>query len=113
MRRTMNSTMPSSRSPNDKSRYSASADVLHGLHVPGTNIGTEVVPGYVSQVRTTIRFESVAEVGTRMDALLLITSVTPAAPAPRASKPARPATVERPQPVSKSFLLATACRSTT
>jgi cytochrome c oxidase subunit 2 len=43
----------------------ASADVLHGLHVAGTNIGTEVVPGYVSQVRTTIRFESVAEVGTR------------------------------------------------
>lgn len=43
----------------------ASADVLHGLHVAGTNIGTQVVPGYVSQVRTTIRFESVAEVGTR------------------------------------------------
>ena len=33
----------------------ASADVLHGLHVAGTNIGTQVVPGYVSQVRTTIR----------------------------------------------------------
>jgi cytochrome c oxidase subunit 2 len=43
----------------------ASADVLHGLHVAGTNIGTQVVPGYVSQVRTTIRFESVAEIGTR------------------------------------------------
>jgi len=43
----------------------ASADVLHGLHVAGTNIGTQVVPGYVSQVRTTIRFESVAEVGTK------------------------------------------------
>ena len=42
----------------------ASADVLHGLHVAGTNIGTQVVPGYVSQVRTTIRFDSVAEVGT-------------------------------------------------
>jgi len=43
----------------------ASADVVHGLHVAGTNIGTQVVPGYVSQVRTTIRFESVAEVGTK------------------------------------------------
>ena len=43
----------------------ASADVLHGLHVSGTNIGTQVVPGYVSQVRTTIRFDSVAAVGTR------------------------------------------------
>lgn len=43
----------------------ASADVLHGLHVAGTNIGTQVVPGYVSQVRTTIRFDSVAQVGTR------------------------------------------------
>src|SRR6476646_7499080 len=31
----------------------ASADVVHGLHVAGTNIGTQVVPGYVSQVRTT------------------------------------------------------------
>jgi cytochrome c oxidase subunit 2 len=43
----------------------ASADVVHGFHVAGTNIGTQVVPGYVSQVRTTIRFESVAEVGTK------------------------------------------------
>ena len=43
----------------------ASADVLHGLHVAGTNIGTQVVPGYVSQVRTTIRFDSVAQIGTR------------------------------------------------
>ncbi len=43
----------------------ASADVLHGLHVAGTNIGTQVVPGYVSQVRTTIRFDSVAEIGTK------------------------------------------------
>jgi len=32
----------------------ASADVLHGLHVAGTNIATQVVPGYVSEVRTTI-----------------------------------------------------------
>lgn len=43
----------------------ASADVVHGLHVAGTNIGTQVVPGYVSQVRTTIRFDSVAQIGTR------------------------------------------------
>ncbi len=41
----------------------ASADVLHGLHVAGTNIGTQVVPGYVSQVRTTIDFEDVAKIG--------------------------------------------------
>lgn len=41
----------------------ASADVLHGLHVAGTNIGTQVVPGYVSEVRTTISFESVAKIG--------------------------------------------------
>ena len=42
----------------------ASADVLHGLHVAGTNIGTQVVPGYVSEVRTTIRFDRVAALGT-------------------------------------------------
>jgi cytochrome c oxidase subunit 2 len=41
----------------------ASADVLHGLHVAGTNIGVQVVPGYVSEVRTTINFDSVAKVG--------------------------------------------------
>lgn len=41
----------------------ASADVLHGLHVAGTNIGTQVVPGYVSQVRTTIDFEQAAKAG--------------------------------------------------
>jgi cytochrome c oxidase subunit 2 len=41
----------------------ASADVLHGLHVAGTNIGTQVVPGYVSQVRTTIHFADVAKIG--------------------------------------------------
>ena len=43
----------------------ASADVLHGLHVAGTNIGTEVVPGFVSEVRTTIQFDSVAQIGIR------------------------------------------------
>lgn len=31
----------------------ASADVLHGVHVPMTNMGTMVVPGYVSTVTTT------------------------------------------------------------
>ena len=41
----------------------ASADVLHGLHVAGTNIGTQVVPGYVAQVRTRIDFDSVTKVG--------------------------------------------------
>jgi cytochrome c oxidase subunit 2 len=41
----------------------ASADVLHGLHVPGTNIATQVVPGYVSQVRTTIDLDAVARIG--------------------------------------------------
>ena len=41
----------------------ASADVLHGLHVAGTNIGTQVVPGYVSQVRTTIDFEQATKAG--------------------------------------------------
>ena len=30
----------------------ASADVLHGIHVPMTNLGTMVVPGYVSTVTT-------------------------------------------------------------
>jgi cytochrome c oxidase subunit 2 len=41
----------------------ASADVLHGLNVAGTNIGVQVVPGYVSEVRTTINFDSVAKIG--------------------------------------------------
>ena len=41
----------------------ASPDVLHGLHVAGTNIGTQVVPGYVSQVKTRIDFDRVAKAG--------------------------------------------------
>ena len=41
----------------------ASADVLHGLNVAGTNIGTQVVPGYVSEVHTTISFEAVSRIG--------------------------------------------------
>lgn len=31
----------------------ASADVLHGVHVPYTNMATMVVPGYISEVTTT------------------------------------------------------------
>jgi cytochrome c oxidase subunit 2 len=31
----------------------ASADVLHGVHVPMTNMGTMIVPGYVSTETTT------------------------------------------------------------
>jgi len=31
----------------------ASADVLHGVHVPGTNMTTMIVPGYISEVNTT------------------------------------------------------------
>ncbi|CAI8885584.1 cupredoxin domain-containing protein [Methylocaldum szegediense] len=30
----------------------ASADVLHGVHIPMTNMGTMVVPGYVSEITT-------------------------------------------------------------
>ena len=30
----------------------ASADVLHGFHVPFTNLATMVVPGYISEVNT-------------------------------------------------------------
>lgn len=30
----------------------ASADVLHGMHVPGTNAATMIVPGYIAQVTT-------------------------------------------------------------
>jgi cytochrome c oxidase subunit 2 len=41
----------------------ATPDVLHGLHVPGTNVDTMVIPGYVSQVRTVINYDSVAKVG--------------------------------------------------
>lgn len=33
----------------------ASADVLHGVHVPFTNFATMVVPGYVSEVNTTFQ----------------------------------------------------------
>ena len=33
----------------------ASADVLHGVHVPTTNLATMIVPGYISEVTTTFR----------------------------------------------------------
>ena len=43
----------------------ASADVLHGLNVAGTNIATQVVPGYVSEVHTTINFDAVSRIGAK------------------------------------------------
>ena len=42
----------------------ATPDVVHGLNVPGTNINTMVVPGYVSQVRTQVQLKQVAKIGT-------------------------------------------------
>jgi cytochrome c oxidase subunit 2 len=39
----------------------ATPDVLHGLHIPGTNVDTMVIPGYVSQVNTVIDYDSVAQ----------------------------------------------------
>lgn len=32
----------------------ASLDVIHGVHIPMTNMSTMIVPGYVSQVQTTL-----------------------------------------------------------
>ena len=32
----------------------ASLDVVHGLHIPETNLATMVIPGFVSEVNTTI-----------------------------------------------------------
>ncbi len=40
----------------------ATPDVLHGLHVPGTNVDTMVIPGYVSEVNTVINYDAVARV---------------------------------------------------
>ena len=37
-----------------------SPDVLHGVHVPFTNMSTMVVPGYVSEVTTTFLYEGEA-----------------------------------------------------
>jgi cytochrome c oxidase subunit 2 len=42
----------------------ATPDVIHGLHVPGTNVDTAVVPGFVSEVRTVINYDTVARNGT-------------------------------------------------
>jgi cytochrome c oxidase subunit II len=42
----------------------ATPDVVHGLNVPGTNVNTMVVPGYVAQVRTQIQFREVRKHGT-------------------------------------------------
>lgn len=38
----------------------ATPDVIHGLHVPGTNVDTAVIPGFVSEVRTEINYDAVA-----------------------------------------------------
>ena len=41
----------------------ATPDVLHGLHIPGTNVDTMVIPGFVSQVHTVIDYDAVAAAG--------------------------------------------------
>jgi cytochrome c oxidase subunit 2 len=41
----------------------ATPDVVHGLNVPGTNVNTMVVPGYVAQVRTQLQFREVRKHG--------------------------------------------------
>jgi cytochrome c oxidase subunit 2 len=41
----------------------ATPDVVHGLNVPGTNVNTMVVPGYVSQVRTQLQMREVRKHG--------------------------------------------------
>lgn len=41
----------------------ATPDVLHGLHIPGTNINTMVIPGYVSVVNAVINYEEVLKHG--------------------------------------------------
>ena len=40
----------------------ATPDVLHGLHIPGTNVDTMVIPGYISEVSTVIDYDSVRKV---------------------------------------------------
>ncbi len=45
----------------------ATPDVLHGLHVPGTNVDTMVIPGYVSEVNTVINYDTVAKVAVKDD----------------------------------------------
>lgn len=41
----------------------ATPDVLHGLQIPGTNIDTMVIPGYVSVVHAVIDYGEVAKHG--------------------------------------------------
>ena len=41
----------------------ATADTLHGLHIPGTNIDTMVVPGYVSEITASIQYDEVVKHG--------------------------------------------------
>ena len=41
----------------------ATPDVLHGLHIPGTNVDTMVIPGYVSELSTVINYDAVAAAG--------------------------------------------------
>ncbi len=43
----------------------ATPDTLHGLHIPGTNIDTMVVPGYVSEITASIQFHEVVKFGVR------------------------------------------------
>jgi cytochrome c oxidase subunit 2 len=41
----------------------ATPDVLHGLHIPGTNINTMVVPGYISVVNAVIDYDEIVKHG--------------------------------------------------
>lgn len=41
----------------------ATPDVLHGLHIPGTNINTMVMPGYISEVNAVINYDEVVKYG--------------------------------------------------
>jgi cytochrome c oxidase subunit II len=41
----------------------ATPDVLHGLNIPGTNINTMVVPGYISVVNAVIDYDEVMKHG--------------------------------------------------
>ena len=45
----------------------ATPDVLHGLHIPGTNVDTMVIPGYVSEVNTVINYDAVAKAASKDD----------------------------------------------
>jgi cytochrome c oxidase subunit 2 len=45
----------------------ATPDVLHGLQIPGTNINTMVVPGYISVVNAVINYDEVVKHGKLAD----------------------------------------------